>query len=178
MGALDGEGADCFFVVLKFVGGFAGDGVYAVGIFEAGPFLGEFDGLLVGNSFCAQAGFEDAGFADGHGEGSGIDAGDAWDVVLAEIFVEVELAAPVAGDWAEFADYEAGSLGAGGLFVGWVNAVVADLGGGEGDDLAEVGGIGKDFLVAGHACVENGFPQDGFGGAEGGSPEDAAVFEC
>lgn len=50
------------------------------------------------------------------------------------------------------------------------------MGGGHGDDLAEVGGVGEDFLVAGHAGVENGFTEDGFGCSESVSSKDASVF--
>jgi len=56
-------------------------------------------------------------------------------------------------------------------------AVVADLDGGHRDDLAEVGRIGDDFLIAGHGGVEHAFAGDRGVGAEGATAENTAVFE-
>jgi hypothetical protein len=41
-----------------------------------------------------------------------------------------------------------------GLDVVLVGADIADMGEGEGDDLSGIGGIGENFLVAGHGGVE------------------------
>ena len=54
----------------------------------------------------------------------------------------------------------------GGLGVLAVGADVADVGEGEGDDLAGVGGIGQDLLVAGHGRVEADLAHGRAGGAE------------
>ena len=58
-----------------------------------------------------------------------------------------------------------------------VDAVVADLRIGHGDDLATIAGIGEDFLVAGHRGVETDLAVDLAEGAEGRSGEDRAVFQ-
>ena len=57
----------------------------------------------------------------------------------------------------ELADDEALDVGPGGFVICGVGAVVADLGIGEDDDLAGVGGVGGDFLVAGKGSIENDF---------------------
>src|SRR5690606_11769499 len=41
------------------------------------------------------------------------------------------------------------------IFV--IGADIADMGKGEGDDLASIGGIGEDFLITGHGGVEAHF---------------------
>ena len=56
---------------------------------------------------------------------------------------------------ARFAHDHAGRLQTVRLEVVVVYAVVADQGVGEEDDLASVGGVAQDLLVAGHAGVEN-----------------------
>ena len=50
-----------------------------------------------------------------------------------------------------------GSREVDGFEVVVVGADVADVGEGEGDDLAGIGGVGQDFLVAGHGGVEADF---------------------
>ncbi len=67
--------------------------------------------------------------------------------------------------------------GARALGVEGVDAVVADLRAGHGDDLAAVGGIGEDLLVAGHRGVEDHLAEGSDGSAEGLAEEAAAVFK-
>ena len=58
-----------------------------------------------------------------------------------------------------------------------VGADIADMRKGEGDDLARIGRIGQDLLIAGHGGVEADLA-DGFAGrAEPGPFEDEAVGE-
>ena len=63
-----------------------------------------------------------------------------------------------------FLDDEALHLDAGGLDIFGVDAVVPHHGVGHGDDLALVGGVGENFLVARHGGVEHHLSQ-GFAGA-------------
>ena len=56
-----------------------------------------------------------------------------------------------------------------------VRADIADMGEGEIDDLPRVGGVGQDFLITGHRCVEADFA-DGLGfRANSLSIEDRAI---
>ena len=57
------------------------------------------------------------------------------------------------------------------------DAVVADLGGGHQDDLAPVGGVGEDLLVAGHGGVEDQFTGDFPATGEGSALKTGAVFQ-
>ncbi len=85
--------------------------------------------------------------------------------------------APVAGDGGELAHDEAFDVGPRGFVIVAAGAVVADLRVGEDDDLAGIGGVGEDFLVAGERGIE-----DDLAGALGGRTkapalEDGAVFQ-
>ena len=57
-----------------------------------------------------------------------------------------------------------------------IDAIVAYQGIGHGDDLALVGGVGEDLLVAGHRGVEDDFALGSSGRAKGPAGEDGAVF--
>ena len=94
-----------------------------------------------------------------------------------EVFGERLAGAPVARHLAEFADDKAADVRLARFGVLGVDAVVADLRVGHGDDLAAVGGIGEDLLIAGHRGVETDFPGGGSGGSERGSFETASVFK-
>ena len=80
--------------------------------------------------------------------------------------VEGFAGAVVAWDFAKFADDESAEEQATAFDVFGIDAVVADERIGHGDDLAVIGGIGEDFLVAGHAGVEHHFAVDLTGCAE------------
>ena len=58
-----------------------------------------------------------------------------------------------------------------------VGADIADMREGERDDLAGIGGIGEDFLVAGHRRVETDFADRVSGGAEAEAFDDGPVGE-
>jgi hypothetical protein len=69
------------------------------------------------------------------------------------------IGAPVAGDGGEFADDEAFDVGLGRIRYRGAGSVVADLGVGEDDDLAGIGRIGEDFLIAGEAVLKTTSPE-------------------
>ena len=74
--------------------------------------------------------------------------------------------------------HQAAGRDRGGLEVLDVGADIADMGKGEGDDLAGVGGVGQGLLVAGHAGVEADLAHRrgrGGMGAEAAAPEHRAV---
>lgn len=58
-----------------------------------------------------------------------------------------------------------------------IAAVIADFRRGQRHELAGVGGIGEDLLIAGHAGVEHRFPDRVDRRAEAPAPEDFAVGE-
>ena len=61
------------------------------------------------------------------------------------------------------------------LDVFFVGADIADMRKGEGDDLPGIGGIGEDFLIAGHGRVEADFAHGFAGRAEAEAFEHGAV---
>ena len=76
---------------------------------------------------------------------------------LAEECVGFGVGAPVARDGGEFAHREAFDIGVGGFVIAAAGSVIADLGVGEDDDLAGIGRIGENFLIAGERGVEDHF---------------------
>ena len=78
---------------------------------------------------------------------------------------------------AEFADDEPANPGTATFGIVIVHAVVTNLRVGHCHDLAVVGRIGEDFLVSGHAGVENDLAIDFTRSAEGASREHRAVFK-
>src|SRR5690606_18674439 len=114
------------------------------------------------------------------GEAAGVDAPQPGQPVALEEGVEVALGPPVAPPPGQVADDHAAAVGPGALVVGRGDAVVADVDGGEGDDLPGVGRVGDDLLVAGHGRVEHDLPGRHPGaqvGAEQLALEEGAVVE-
>ena len=97
---------------------------------------------------------------------------------MGEVVLNGLVAAPVAGEGADFADDETADFGAVGFDIFGADAVVADLDGGHGDDLGKVGGVGEDLLVTGHTGIEAGLSGFGGGGSKGSSAEYRSVFKC
>ncbi len=99
--------------------------------------------------------------ADAGGQGAGIDTGDADDVALLEPGIELFGSAVVGWIGDVGLEHDAADAGESGhvhrLDVFVVGADIADMGEGEGDDLAGIGGVGQDLLVAGHGGVEAHF---------------------
>ena len=95
---------------------------------------------------------------DQRGQRPGVDAGEADDAARPQPLVEVAAGAVVRriGD-VGLHDAAAHARRRGhvdGLDVLVIDADIADMGKGEGDDLAGIGGVGEDLLVAGHRGVE------------------------
>ena len=110
------------------------------------------------------------------GECAGIDALNAEDAVACEVGAERLAGAPIGRDFAEFADDKRADVRSAGFVVLGIDSVVSDLRIRHADDLAAVGRIGDDLLVAGHRGVETDFPGGGSGGSERVSFETASVF--
>ncbi len=94
-----------------------------------------------------------------------------------EVGVEGPARSVVAGQAAQLADDEGADPGAGTLGVLGVDAVVADHRIGHRHDLAMIGGVGEDLLVAGHARVEDDLAIDLAPGSEGPTGEHRSVFQ-
>lgn len=177
--------ADCegFFEIVEFLRNFVfvglryGDVVDEVCTVDAGD--GRSGGYEFINVFgcCRDDGPHGAFVSQMKDESTGIDTLNAGDVMLLHIICKVDLTAPVAGGRAEFLDHKGGNLGTGGFVVQFVNAVVPDLGVGHDDHLAQVRGVGKNFLITGHAGIKNDFGGHLSGGSKRTSVEDCAVFE-
>ena len=114
--------------------------------------------------------------ADVERQGAGVDAVNAGHVVRLEIVVQAPFAAPVAG-LGQIADHETGQEKPARLGVLGIDAVVADLGRREHDELAGVGRIRENLLVAGHPRVEDDLAQRVPRRAEGDAAKDRAVVQ-
>ncbi len=108
---------------------------------------------------------------------AGIDFGRYRHAVVREKLLGVLFRTPVAGDGGELAYHQAFDVGARRLLVILVRAVVADLGIREHDDLAGIGGIGEDFLIAGDGGVEDHLAKSVFLRTKALALEDRSVFQ-
>ncbi len=84
-----------------------------------------------------------------------VDVRDRGDAVRYEVLAERPAGAPVREKRRNVAHHQPGGVHARGFLVLGVDAGVADMRVRERDDLAAVGGIREDFLVAGHRGVED-----------------------
>ena len=110
-------------------------------------------------------------------QGAGIDLGEDGNGVALHVLIGDLLGAPVGADGGELADDEAFNVRPGSLVIGAVGAVIADLGIGEDDDLAGVGGVGSDFLVTGKGSIKNNLALAFAGVSVALALKDAPVFE-
>ena len=120
-------------------------------------------------------------FADECGEGAGVDAGKPDDAAAFQPGIEVACGAVVRRRRDRGMQNDAARARrrreVDGLDVFVIGADVADMRKGEGDDLAGIGGVGQDLLVAGHRGIEADFADSTAGGAEARPFEDRAVGE-
>ena len=92
-------------------------------------------------------------------QGARVHPFDAHDAVLLHVGVQRLSGAPTAGHGAVFLDDETPDVGPVRFVVLGVDADVADLRIGHGDELTLVGRIGEDLLVSRHAGVEDDLPR-------------------
>ena len=104
----------------------------------------------------------DALAADGPSNGTRIYAVEAGDVVCHNKGRQLAFVLPVARFFTELADNKAGSIGTIGLFNFMEQTVVTDERIGHGNDLTGIGRIGKRFLIACHARIEDNFADSWF----------------
>ena len=88
-------------------------------------------------------------------QGAGVDLGEHRNRIALHVLVGDLLGAPVGAGRRELAHDQALDVGLGGLVVGLVGSVVADLGIRQNDDLAGIGGVGGDLLVTGEGSIKN-----------------------
>ena len=110
-------------------------------------------------------------------QGTRVDIGEHGNLELLHELVGDLLRAPVGADFRELADDQAFDVGADGFVVFGIGAVVADFRIGQNDDLAGIGRVGENFLVAGNGSIENDFAGALAFGAVAFASEDSAVFE-
>ena len=178
VGADNGKGSAGLAAGGPIVGGGGGDFLDEIDSDESAEIAGFGDGFLVIEAFGAEAGVEGTGDAKFFGDGTGIDAFEAGNARFGKVVLYGLVAPPITGEGADLTHHEAADLGAVGFNILGANAVVPDLDGGHGDDLGEIGGIGQDFLITGHAGIETGLSGLGGGGSKGASAENCSVFKC
>ena len=118
-----------------------------------------------------------AAFTQDAGELAGVDAGDGHHPAREQPVLQRGLAAPAAGATRHVAHDQARRPDLAGLVVLLGATGVADVRIGQGDQLACIGRIGEDLLVAGHGGVEHHLTDRKAAGAYGLALEHGAVFE-
>ena len=117
-------------------------------------------------------------FAQQARQAARINPGDADQFVAAHEFRQRLGRAEIAVRQRQIADHETGGIDTAGFHVLGIGPGVADVGIGERDDLARVGGIAEDFLVAGHGGVEHHLAHRLPRNANGLPVEQRAIFQC
>ena len=106
-----------------------------------------------------------------------VDIGDRYRFAAPEVLLQTALGAPVADRHGEIAHDQAGSVDSRRFEVRGVGAGVTDVGIRQGDDLAKIGRVVKDLLIAGHGGVENHLADGLPGHAYGTAPENRPIFQ-
>jgi hypothetical protein len=110
-------------------------------------------------------------------EGAGIDFCYDGDRKAFEIFIRDLFGSPVRADGRKLTRSQPFNKRARGFIVSEVGAVVPYLWIGKNNDLARIGGVGKDFLIASERCIENYFARAFPFSPVAFTAEDAPVFE-
>ena len=144
---------------------------------DENKFLRALDGFLVRNFLRGNKSVHRAAHAEFFGQRPRVNALDARNAVLLQIFRQRKIRAPVADDRREFADDKSGHVRPPRFHVHRVDAVIADERIGHRDNLAFVGRVGENFLVAGHGGVETDLAAGGRARAKALSVKNRTVFE-
>src|SRR5689334_17413847 len=96
---------------------------------------------------------------------------------LFEVFVCDLLRAPIGADFGELTHDQALNIGPGGFVVFRIGAVISDFWIGENYNLAAVGRVGENFLIASDGSIKNDFARTFAFGAVAFASEDSAVFQ-
>src|ERR1700730_9750298 len=108
---------------------------------------------------------------------AGVDIGEHRNPELFEIFVRDLLRAPVRAYAGELAYDEAFDIRPRSFVVFGIRSVITDFRIGENDDLASVGRVGENFLIAGDGSIKNYFPVTFAFGSVAFAVEDSSVFQ-
>ena len=161
-----------------------GDAGHQVHALQPRPGLGLcFEGLHVEHAVGGMGddGIGHAAFADEGGQGAGVDARNAGNAAGLQPLIEMARGAVVGRVGDGRAQHHAAHTGGRGhghrLDVLLVGAHIADMGEGEGDDLAAIGRIREDLLIAGDGGVEAHLPHPFSDGAEAEAFKDGTVRE-
>ena len=111
------------------------------------------------------------------GQLAGVDLRDGDHVATDEELRQRLGGAPVRVQQRQVADHEPRRMDRVRLEIVRVGPGVADVGVGQRDDLARIGRVGEDLLVARHGGVEHHLARRGPGGANGSAAEHCAVLE-
>ncbi len=118
-----------------------------------------------------------AALAQDPGELARVDARDRDGLALDQELRQRMARAPARMQQRQVADHEPCGMDRVGLEVLGSDAGVADVGIGERDDLAGIGRVGQDFLVARHRGVEHDLAGRDAGSADRNAPKHRAVLE-
>jgi hypothetical protein len=116
-----------------------------------------------------------AAIAQDAGELAGVDAGNRHHAVLAQVIRQAFTRPPAGMQRRQIADHQPGDVVAGRLEILVIAADVANVRIGERDDLAGIGRIGENFLIAGHGGVEDHLADGMAVSTDGFTAENAAV---
>ena len=94
-------------------------------------------------------------FANDAGQAAGVDSADGGNRVVDEIALQALRRAPARLTPRHLAKHHAAAMHDRRLVIVIVGAVIAEVGRGEGDDLAGIGGVADDLLIAAHDGVED-----------------------
>ena len=145
---------------------------------DENKFLRALHGLGFGNVFGGNETVQRAAHAQFFCQRARVNALDARNAVFLQIFRQRKIRAPVADDRRKFADDKAGHVRPPRFHVQRIDAVIADERIGHRDDLALVGRVGEDFLVAGHGSVETNLAAGRRPRAKTCAVKNRTVFEC
>ena len=110
------------------------------------------------------------------GQRAGIDLADAGDAIALKVPVQRLIRPPIRNYRTHFADDKGSHLWSITFDIFTVDPGIANMGHRHTDHLAAIGGIGKDFLIAGQASVEDNFTHNGGGCTKGFASVDCAIL--
>src|SRR5690606_2675640 len=111
------------------------------------------------------------------GQATGIDIGNADNILGGEVFGEALFTAEVAGKQRQVANHEAGGPDGVTFSIFRIDTGVADMGISQGDDLLRIGRVGQYFLVSGDGGIEHHLTNRQTFSTNCSATKNAAVFK-
>src|SRR6185312_2971750 len=109
--------------------------------------------------------------------GPAVNIGDDRNLEFFQVLVRDLLRPPVGTDWRKLAYHQPFYVRVSGFIVFRIGAVVADLRIGQNHDLAGIGRVSEDFLVAGERGIKNYFAVTFAFRAVTSAAEDSSIFQ-